>query len=370
FSHPEGYVERKTSGSYNYAYQYKDHLGNIRLTYMDNNGSLDIIEEHNYYPFGLKHKGYNDVVSANANSIAQKFKYNGIELEESLGVDWYEMDVRQYDPAVARFTSIDPVIHYDFSTYNAFDNNPVFWADPSGANAGCPSCQTEEDWENYYSQAENTAMMVGDESAYDGFGRVTSMLDENGNSLVYLDGELQDLVVYDNWLDAVSSTISDGLLIEAPLLLGKVISNVFKSGGDEAVEAVVKADNLSVSEQVVAEAKRVNPNANTTTLTPGENVGSSIPARSKSQTFTKAERTKINEIGSAEGCHTCGTTNSGRTSGNFTPDHQPPSSLVPNGTSQRLYPHCAGCSASQGGTVSSLRRKGYNIFNIDNNLHN
>ena len=25
---------------------------------------LETIEEHNYYPFGLKHKGYNDVVSA------------------------------------------------------------------------------------------------------------------------------------------------------------------------------------------------------------------------------------------------------------------------------------------------------------------
>lgn len=46
-----------------------------------------------------------------------------------------EMDFRQYDPAIARFTSIDPVVHYDFSTYTAFDNNPIFWADPSGADA-------------------------------------------------------------------------------------------------------------------------------------------------------------------------------------------------------------------------------------------
>jgi hypothetical protein len=30
---------------------------------------------------------------------------------------------------------IDPVVHYNFSPYNAFDNNPVFWADPSGADA-------------------------------------------------------------------------------------------------------------------------------------------------------------------------------------------------------------------------------------------
>jgi hypothetical protein len=34
-----------------------------------------------------------------------------------------------------RWVVIDPVVHYDFSPYNAFDNNPVFWADPSGANS-------------------------------------------------------------------------------------------------------------------------------------------------------------------------------------------------------------------------------------------
>jgi hypothetical protein len=46
------------------------------------------------------------------------------------------MDVRQYDPTIARFTGIDPVTHHSMSTYTAFDNNPVYWADPSGANAG------------------------------------------------------------------------------------------------------------------------------------------------------------------------------------------------------------------------------------------
>ncbi len=64
-----------------------------------------------------------------------KRKYNGVELEEALGLDLYEMDFRQYDPAIARFTGIDPVTHHSMSTYTAFDNNPVFWADPSGADS-------------------------------------------------------------------------------------------------------------------------------------------------------------------------------------------------------------------------------------------
>lgn len=140
FNHSEGYVKYENN-AFDYVYQYKDNLGNVRLTYTDVDGdgtitaASEIVEESNYYPFGLKHKGYNFVTSPNGNSTAQKFKYNGIEFENALSIDWYEMDMRQYDPAIARWTAVDPVTHFSNSTYNAFDNNPVFFADPSGADA-------------------------------------------------------------------------------------------------------------------------------------------------------------------------------------------------------------------------------------------
>ena len=43
------------------------------------------------------------------------------------------MNLRMYDPALARWMVQDPVVHYTKSPYNAFDNNPVYFADPSGA---------------------------------------------------------------------------------------------------------------------------------------------------------------------------------------------------------------------------------------------
>ena len=140
FGNSEGYVT-PNGNTWRYVYQYKDHLQNIRLSYTDNNGdgiitpSTEIIEETHNYPFGLKMHGFNSNISSLGNSTAQKFKYNSIEFEESLGLDLYEMDLRQYDPAIARWTSIDPVTHWSMSTYTAFDNNPVYWADPSGANS-------------------------------------------------------------------------------------------------------------------------------------------------------------------------------------------------------------------------------------------
>lgn len=45
------------------------------------------------------------------------------------------MDFRSYDPAIGRFNGIDPVTHYSQGTSVAFDNNPIYWADPSGADA-------------------------------------------------------------------------------------------------------------------------------------------------------------------------------------------------------------------------------------------
>ena len=132
FNHPEGYV-KYDNGDFEYVYQYKDHLGNVRLTYADtdNNGTInastEIIEESNYYPFGLKHKGYNNVISSNGNANAQNFKYNGKELDEDLGLNLYHYGFRLYDAAIARFPSIDPASDQfpHVSTYNYAENEPV-----------------------------------------------------------------------------------------------------------------------------------------------------------------------------------------------------------------------------------------------------
>lgn len=138
FAQPEGYVEPNYQGGFEYVYQFKDHLGNVRLSYsdLDLNGAIDpnteILEETNFYPFGLEHRGYNNTIVGTENN---HMTYNGKELNESLGLNVIEMDMRQYDPAIGRFNGIDPLTHYSMGTSVAFDNNPIFWADPSGADA-------------------------------------------------------------------------------------------------------------------------------------------------------------------------------------------------------------------------------------------
>ncbi|NLN34171.1 MAG: hypothetical protein GX159_11340, partial [Flavobacteriaceae bacterium] len=140
--------------AYNYVYNYTDHLGNIRVSYSKDprTNQLKILEENHYYPFGLKHSVYTagrlrdfEVDSSNPegehvflNNVTKTdyhYKYNGQEWQDELGLNMYAMDLRQYDPAIGRWVVIDPITHHSMSPYNAFDNNPVFWADPSGADA-------------------------------------------------------------------------------------------------------------------------------------------------------------------------------------------------------------------------------------------
>ena len=133
FPTAEGYV-KNTDGSLSYVFQYKDHLGNVRLSYAKNPTTqvLEIIEENNYYPFGLKHKGYNDY-TANSN----KYKYNGKELQDELGLNMYDYGARNYDPALGRWMNIDPLAEKSrrFNPYTYALNNPVFFIDPDGMEA-------------------------------------------------------------------------------------------------------------------------------------------------------------------------------------------------------------------------------------------
>jgi len=142
FNQPEGYTQPVFKlgffSHYEYVYQFKDHLGNIRLSYSDNNrdGSVntsEIIEESNYYPFGLKQKGYNNVING-GNDLAQNWKFGGKEYNQELDLNWYDVSARNYDPALGRWMNIDPLAELmtRHSPYNYAFDNPIFFIDPDG----------------------------------------------------------------------------------------------------------------------------------------------------------------------------------------------------------------------------------------------
>ncbi|AQX04802.1 sugar-binding protein [Elizabethkingia meningoseptica] len=122
----EGYYDLTKN---KYIYNYTDHLGNVRLSYTKGaSGGAEIIEENNYYPFGLKHQGYNSTSLANN---AYQYKYNGKELQET---GMYDYGARMYMPDLGRWGTHDDLseLQLHYSPYSYVYNNPIFFNDPTG----------------------------------------------------------------------------------------------------------------------------------------------------------------------------------------------------------------------------------------------
>ena len=98
----------------------------------------------NYYPFGLKHTGYNNYPQENIYSNSYKYQYNGQELQDELGLNWLTYRYRNYDPAMGRFMGIDPISedYYNITTYQFAHNSPAWKIEIEGLE-GEPT--TEED---------------------------------------------------------------------------------------------------------------------------------------------------------------------------------------------------------------------------------
>ncbi|WP_390452853.1 RHS repeat domain-containing protein, partial [Chryseobacterium sp. Alg-005] len=138
-----------------YVYNYTDHLGNVRLSYSDydKNGTIrpkaiteticdgpiddpfticysqwqpgEIVENNNYYPFGMLH----NYTATTQN--AYQYKFNGKELQES---GMYDFGARMYMPDLGRWGVIDPLAesYRRWSPYHYAMNNPVKFTDPDG----------------------------------------------------------------------------------------------------------------------------------------------------------------------------------------------------------------------------------------------
>jgi len=114
-----------------YIYQYKDHLGNARVSYGRNSlGVLEITDANDYYPFGMNHMKTGNAFYGGS---YKSYKYNGKELQES---GMYDYGARFYMPDIGRWGVVDPLAELDtqWSTYRYAYNNPIRFIDPDGRN--------------------------------------------------------------------------------------------------------------------------------------------------------------------------------------------------------------------------------------------
>jgi len=63
--------------------------------------------------------------------------FNGMEQDDEVSGKGNSLTTpfRMYNPRLGRWMSTAPITHPQFSPYSAFDNNPIYYADPSGADS-------------------------------------------------------------------------------------------------------------------------------------------------------------------------------------------------------------------------------------------
>jgi RHS repeat-associated protein len=186
FPHAEGYVKHTVNptnnqSEYDYVYNYKDHLGNIRISYTFETATntLKTLEENNYYPFGLKHQenlqarsirfvpssfasnewikgvGFLRPTGENLPTIllnqivpnsGYQYKFQGQERQDELGLAVYDYGARNYDPALGRWMNIDPLAEkFSIMTPYAYvAGNPIMFVDPDGKDITLPKGTSRE----------------------------------------------------------------------------------------------------------------------------------------------------------------------------------------------------------------------------------
>jgi len=115
---------------------FQNEIDSLRRVEIENNKpktypfNPNYITDYKGYTFGLKHKGYNNVV----NGTDHKYGFGGKEEQDELDLDWHDFGARNYDAALGRWMNIDPYAgkYMSFSPYNYALNNPLTFVDPNG----------------------------------------------------------------------------------------------------------------------------------------------------------------------------------------------------------------------------------------------
>ncbi|QQV03155.1 MULTISPECIES: RHS repeat domain-containing protein [Chryseobacterium] len=171
FSTSEGYFDYVNN---RYIYHYNDHLGNVRVSFAREGNTAVIVQQNDYYAFGLKHSGG---LSGNG---SYKYEYNGKELQEELGM--YDYGARFYMPDIGRWGVIDPLAesYRRHSPYHYAVNNPMRFIDPDGRSA---LDAIRDSMPNIYSGWENIpGMNFGDWNNYSNFNALVAYFDPGGSS--------------------------------------------------------------------------------------------------------------------------------------------------------------------------------------------
>jgi RHS repeat-associated protein len=112
----------------------RDHLGNTRVVLTQDGEDFKILQDNNYYPFGMSISSMTYTSLTPGPCGQNRYMYNGKEFQPEFGLDWLDYGARFYDPQIGRWHVIDPHAenYFPVSPYAYVGNNPINYIDPFG----------------------------------------------------------------------------------------------------------------------------------------------------------------------------------------------------------------------------------------------
>jgi RHS repeat-associated protein len=328
-------------------YYHLDAIGNVRAV---TNAAGQVVERHDYLPFG-EECTTGPCATNPALDAGQPRKFTSKERDPETGLDYF--GARYYGSKIGRFTTTDPVYTTEENTvdpqrwnrYAYARNNPLRYTDPDGrfiatvtgtliggtGGALFAAIQGNNVW----------AGAAGGATAGALFGLV---IDTAGTAALGYGALAATGGLSAGTGLAVERTVSGEPLFTSELMVGVT------AGAALGPAAKLGASSPSIGASAAAEE------AGAQYFRPGPFAGEGVSLRGAGR-LNAAERAGVNAEGNALGCRTCGTSAVGTKSGSWIGDHQPVSALNKSGAPQRGYPHCATCSATQGGYASQAVKR-------------
>ena len=202
-------------------YHYKDHLGNTRLSFSDRDGSGDIdvatevLQQEHYYPYGMTFEGTNVSVIDGKH----QFLYTNKEVYDQFDLHWMDFGARFYDPALARWHSVDPLVdkYHAYSPYNSVLGSPINLIDPDGRDPIYPKTGRPFNISLFWAQIYS--------------------YDDNKGLEKIVDQDLLDAASYNNrWYGGVYGVNDDQYYDGDDTSYRGLVKDKFSKGADDALE--------------------------------------------------------------------------------------------------------------------------------------
>ncbi|MEZ4983520.1 MAG: RHS repeat-associated core domain-containing protein [Saprospiraceae bacterium] len=244
-------------------YRITDHLGNTMVVFEDKNNdglllteestdnpdALEVIQRLWYYPFGMHLEGIGQQLA----TPAQDYRYNGKEKDEATGL--YDYGFRWYDPAIGRFTGVDPIADQFawVSVFNYAENEPVGHIDLWGLQKAKPRTDAQNmvivvqgytgtNPPNNKTQARNDPGSSIDRT---GLGKINDAFSGTSNQVVTFSSSHSDNTINDaiGSVNDFKSANPDGkVFLVGHSLGGDNVVNIAEGLGNVGVELAVTLD--------------------------------------------------------------------------------------------------------------------------------